>query len=826
MGMSQSLLMPVASGPPRVGRLLHLRADRGITQNGAALFTASDKALLAAGTKLTRGSGVDFSFEMWIKPATITGSDYIFSDGGYTANSAGLCVTRDIQSLTLGFGNGTTADVVTITSVFTVANVWYHVVLSFDRDGNLTVYVNGVLVNTTSISARATQSLGGQFFPTLGALGTPTPLYYFGGALAGVRYYDGNALTAADVAVLYQNKEPISYANLPADIKAKLGTQGADWPLTDEPVVGTAYLDLHGSNDLTFSAAELVTNGAFAADTDWTKGTGWSIAAGVATSDGSQAADADLEQACTLTTGSSYVAVFTVSGYSAGNVCAVVGGTEGTDRAANNTFTQTITVASTNNKAMLRADLDFVGNVDNYSVKAAKLNATNGPSGAYASDSSGNGYHATLAGFSTTQIQTAWVPRGTGLALTFDGTDDYVLIPASAFLAATITSGTLHVNFLLNTNSTCDIASIKGLVRLSVSSTNLIGQVFHGGLSSATISSGVSTSTWHSATITWNGTSMLVYFNGAYVTSAASGSPATGYDSRTSAIGAAFDGSALWLNGIVDDVRVYNTVLTPTQIAQLYTLNEDQEVTGATATAHYTFNDGPPTQTATDGEPVAAWESIEGNRHLFRQTNILKRPKWVSNILGGRPVVRFEGLDDYLSTLTAILTGEVGTVVAFLQLKAEPNASQVVLAQADTGAALNYLFMDARLNDTNDNISYAQKSGAPAVDALRGNTPIVDDTAYCLVWDTGGAAGIIRLRVNGVLQAITAATGGNNGDWWADISGADVTSIGALVYDTTPTVANLAALDLAELIVYNRVLSDSELARCLAYGVGRYGVSP
>jgi hypothetical protein len=176
--------------------------------------------------------------------------------------------------------------------------------------------------------------------------------------------------------------------------------------------------------------------------------------------------------------------------------------------------------------------------------------------------------------------------------------------------------------------------------------------------------------------------------------------------------------------------------------------------------------------------------------------------------------------------LTAILTGEAGTVVAFLQLKAEPNASQVVLAQADTGAALNYLFMDARLNDTNDNISYAQKSGAPAVDALRGNTQIFDDTAYCLIWNTGGAAGIIRMYVNGVLQTITAATGDNNGNWWADISGADVTSIGALVYDTTPTIANLAALDLAELVVYDRVLSDSELARCLAYGVGRYGVSP
>jgi hypothetical protein len=33
--------------------------------------------------------------------------------------------------------------------------------------------------------------------------------------------------------------------------------------------------------------AELVVNGGFDADTDWTKGTGWSIAGGVATQDGS-----------------------------------------------------------------------------------------------------------------------------------------------------------------------------------------------------------------------------------------------------------------------------------------------------------------------------------------------------------------------------------------------------------------------------------------------------------------------------------------------------------------------------------------------------------
>ena len=39
-----------------------------------------------------------------------------------------------------------------------------------------------------------------------------------------------------------------------------------------------------------------VTNGAFAADTDWTKGDGWSIAAGVANCDGSQTGGSNLYQ--------------------------------------------------------------------------------------------------------------------------------------------------------------------------------------------------------------------------------------------------------------------------------------------------------------------------------------------------------------------------------------------------------------------------------------------------------------------------------------------------------------------------------------------------
>jgi len=85
--------------------------------------------------------------------------------------------------------------------------------------------------------------------------------------------------------------------------------------------------------DLSVLGAEQVVNGAFAADTDWTKGTGWSIAAGVATSDASQAGDSDLEQDVAvvplLKEGESYEVEFTVSGYVAGNITPVVGGNRG-----------------------------------------------------------------------------------------------------------------------------------------------------------------------------------------------------------------------------------------------------------------------------------------------------------------------------------------------------------------------------------------------------------------------------------------------------------------------------------------------------------------
>lgn len=118
---------------------------------------------------------------------------------------------------------------------------------------------------------------------------------------------------------------------------------------------------------------DLVTNGAMAADTDWTKGTGWTIAAGVASCDGTQVADSDLTQSISAVSGKTYSVTFTVSNYVAGNVTPVVGDTEGTDRAANGTFTETIT-SGAGTDIDIRADLDFVGDIDDVTANRTTTN--------------------------------------------------------------------------------------------------------------------------------------------------------------------------------------------------------------------------------------------------------------------------------------------------------------------------------------------------------------------------------------------------------------------------------------------------------------------
>ena len=129
----------------------------------------------------------------------------------------------------------------------------------------------------------------------------------------------------------------------------------------------TAYLD-----SLTYFApgpsalgSDLITNGAFATDTDWTKGTGWTIAAG--TADCSTAADdiAITSAASVITVGSEYTVFFDVLNYASGALQVADTGTfEGNLVVADGSYTQTFTATATG-AIKFMSSAAFVGSIDN-----------------------------------------------------------------------------------------------------------------------------------------------------------------------------------------------------------------------------------------------------------------------------------------------------------------------------------------------------------------------------------------------------------------------------------------------------------------------------
>ena len=122
------------------------------------------------------------------------------------------------------------------------------------------------------------------------------------------------------------------------------------------------YKDLYGP--------ELVTNGDFATDSNWTKGTGWSIGNGKA-SRTSQSGSTACDQNISITANKTYKIVYDLTITSGSFFVRLAGTTNvsGTSRTTSGTYTDYLTAAPGNNKVRLVGeDGSFVGSIDNVSV--------------------------------------------------------------------------------------------------------------------------------------------------------------------------------------------------------------------------------------------------------------------------------------------------------------------------------------------------------------------------------------------------------------------------------------------------------------------------
>jgi len=318
--------------------------DRPVDKyNRAELY--SGKALDFDGVNDTIGlnSGIDFtgdfSFCIYFN-TTIPITRGIISDGT-NVDSIGLSA---VSNKTLRFRLDSVNYDFNIDSAYNDGlNFW-----SFVRSGStFYVYKNGLQVGSQSVATN-TFTLG-----MIGAQGVG--VNYFIGELSNLKAFN-TALTAAQVADLYNNPEKI----------VPTGVDNTALKLWLPMMEGAGTMCANGAPDALGS--ELVTNGDFDTDSNWTKGTGWKISGGTASCDGSQSDNSILYQNISHSANKLYQIEFTISGYVSGQIDFALDTPFFGATSSNGTFVFNAIPPSGGN-FIIRANSTFVGSIDNVSVK-------------------------------------------------------------------------------------------------------------------------------------------------------------------------------------------------------------------------------------------------------------------------------------------------------------------------------------------------------------------------------------------------------------------------------------------------------------------------
>jgi len=177
------------------------------------------------------------------------------------------------------------------------------------------------------------------------------------------------------------------------------------------------FLDVEGAGETLGS--ELAVNGAFAADTNWTKGTGWSIGAGVATKTAGTAASLDSAATVSLTKGKLYKLTFDLT-VTAGTLTFMSGANQASvafDTAGSKTvyFTEATGGSIT---IKFSGDAAFAGTIDNVVLKEVSDPAANTGIKLFA---------AQVAGSQNVEGAIASLPSGFSLA--YNATYTYKIVP-------------------------------------------------------------------------------------------------------------------------------------------------------------------------------------------------------------------------------------------------------------------------------------------------------------------------------------------------------------------------------------------------------------
>ena len=207
-------------------------------------------------------------------------------------------------------------------------------------------------------------------------------------------------------------------------------------------------------------------------------------------------------------------------------------------------------------------------------------------------------------------------------------------------------------------------------------------------------------------------------------------------------------------------------------------------------------------------DPVVTWEDSSSANNDADQGTAGNRPTYRTNVINGKPVVRFDGTDDYLQVDPELNTAEGDlTVIAVIR----PTSVGGIETFYSEGSSTDDLQLRvARINGATPKAEAAHLNTAGDNITTIGTTTILDNTAY-----------LVTAKWTATTQVIYLAGTQEDSDAFGSAPTVDRTAIGCLL---RAAAGDFFGGDIAELIVYDSALSDANRGTVETYLTTKYAL--
>jgi len=215
-----------------------------------------------------------------------------------------------------------------------------------------------------------------------------------------------------------------------------------------------------------------------------------------------------------------------------------------------------------------------------------------------------------------------------------------------------------------------------------------------------------------------------------------------------------------------------------------------------------------------DAAAVSSW--VDRANGVTVSNTSTARPTMRHSSIGGRPAVDFDGTDDHLELASALSSGDTQGSV-FAVVKYDVTTNKVLWAQGLLSSISNYLYFSPHTGTNTPLLDFYNTS---TIRTHRGSTALGTAARLIEVSSSGSA---ITMRVDGVVQTMTAVSGANDGRWFSGLSGANRWCIGALPYNNS----HIGFFDgqIACLGRTSAALSSGDRAALHAWVTASYGIA-